>query len=57
MIDWLYDEYPSRELLNLRAAWRAHYVAKGCSAEKAYWLAHKKTNTYPQSWAMIEPHL
>ena len=43
---WL-DDHPSRELLNLRAEWRAHYIAKGCSAGKARWLAAKKTHTWP----------
>lgn len=47
MSGWDYDHYPSRKLLNLRKAWRAHYVAKGCSAEKAFWLAAKKTHTWP----------
>jgi hypothetical protein len=46
-IFWFGDDYPSRELLDLRAAWRAHYIAKGCSAEKAGWLAKKKTHTWP----------
>lgn len=44
---WFGDDYPSRELLNLRSAWRAHYIAKGCSAEKAFWLAAKKAHTWP----------
>jgi hypothetical protein len=42
-----FDEYPTRELLNLRKAWRDHYIAKGCSAERAFWLAAKKTYTWP----------
>ena len=47
MPGYWFDDYPPRELLNLRAAWCAHYVAKGCGAEKAYWLAAKKTHTWP----------
>jgi len=44
---WFYDDYPTPELTKLRKAWCAHYVAKGCNAEKAYWLAAKKTHTWP----------
>lgn len=42
-----FEEYPTRERLAMVAAWRAHYIAKGCSAEKAFWLAAKKTHTWP----------
>jgi hypothetical protein len=42
-----YNEYPSRKLLSLRKAWREHYIAKGCSTEKSFWLAAKKTHTWP----------
>lgn len=41
------DPYPSRELLRLRKAWVFHYINKGCSADKALWLAGKKTHTWP----------
>lgn len=47
MPSFWFDEYPSRELLNLRKAWRDHYIAKGCTPHKATWLAHKKTHTWP----------
>ena len=41
------SDYPSRYLLDLRAAWRAHYIAKGCNRWKAGDLAAKKTHTWP----------
>jgi hypothetical protein len=41
------DDWPTAELLALRRAWATHYVAKGCSRDKAFWLAHKKTHTWP----------
>ena len=44
-----FDEYPSRQLIDLRVAWRAHYVAKGCSDHKAFHLAARKTHTWPPS--------
>lgn len=47
MPDWIFDEYPKPELTKLRKAWRAHYIAKGCNPNKAMWLAHKKTHTWP----------
>lgn len=47
MPDWIFDEYPKPELTNLRKAWRAHYIAKGCNPHKAMWLAAKKTHTWP----------
>lgn len=46
MDGWGY-EYPSHELMDLRSAWYAHYVAKGCNRYKASDLAHKKTHTWP----------
>jgi hypothetical protein len=42
-----FDEYPSREVREMRAAWRAHYIAKGCNRYKASDLASKKTHTWP----------
>lgn len=28
-------------------AWKLHYMAKGCNEHKAFWLAQKKTHTWP----------
>jgi hypothetical protein len=47
MPSWMYNDWPSIEVQNLRKAWRAHYIAKGCNSTKAMWLAHKKTHTWP----------
>lgn len=44
---WYYDEYPSPEVVRMRAAWRSHYIAKGCNPRKASELAQKKTHTWP----------
>jgi hypothetical protein len=41
------DEYPTPERLAMVRAWKAHYIAKGCNLHKAFWLAQKKTHTWP----------
>lgn len=43
---WTWSDY-DQTLGKLRAAWTAHYVAKGCSVWKASALARKKTHTWP----------
>jgi hypothetical protein len=41
--------YYGPNLSKLRAAWRAHYMRKGCSPRKADCLAMKKRHTWPVS--------
>lgn len=49
-----FDEYPSRDVIRMRAAWVAHYIAKGCSVEKAQRMATCKTHTWPGDTATVQ---
>lgn len=42
-----YEYRTSKQELARRRAWVAHYVAKGCSAEKARTCAGRKHRTWP----------